>query len=119
MNNKYFVDGHISIKSKNDSFIGAGKIELMKKIKKLGSLRKAAKEMKMSYSQAWLHVEELNRFSDKPMVILKRGGREGGIAEVTDLAEQIIRKYKELKTAFDAFLKDQSGKLNVNGKNVV
>ena len=111
MTKKFYVDGHVSIKSSNSSYIGSGKIELIEKIKKLGSLRKAAVEMKMSYRQAWLHIEALNKFSDEPLVILKRGGKDGGIAEVTEYADKVILTYKNLKVAFNDFLNEQSNKL--------
>jgi molybdate transport system regulatory protein len=104
----YYVDGRVSIKSGRSSFIGPGKIELIEKIKELGSLRKAAAEMKMSYRQAWLNISELNKFSDKPLVILKRGGRNGGIAQVTEFADKVILAYKNLQTAFADFLREQT-----------
>lgn len=110
---KIFVDGRVSIKSGESSFIGHGKIELIEKIKMLGSLRKAAAEMKMSYRQAWLNIEELNKFSDKPLVILKRGGKEGGIAQVTEFADKIILAYKNLQIAFAAFLNEQTKILDI------
>lgn len=106
--NLFFADGRVSIKSERSSFIGPGKIELIEKIKKLGSLRKAAAEMKMSYRQAWLNINELNKFSDIPLVILKRGGKDGGIAQVTEFADKVILAYKNLQTAFADFLNEQT-----------
>lgn len=113
MDNHYYVDGRVSIKSGKSSYIGSGKIELIEKIKELGSLRKAAAEMKMSYRQAWLHIEELNRFSDKPLVILKRGGKDGGIAQVTEFADKVILAYKNLQAAFADFLEEQTNSLDL------
>jgi molybdate transport system regulatory protein len=51
-NEQYAVDGRIWITLGTRAFIGQGKIELINKIKELGSLRKAAMDMKMSYRQA-------------------------------------------------------------------
>jgi molybdate transport system regulatory protein len=113
MYTNFYVDGHVSIKSGKSSYIGVGKIELIEKIKELGSLRKAAAEMKMSYRQSWLNIEELNRFSDKPMVILNRGGKDGGIAQVTEFADNVILAYKSLQIAFADFLKEQTNILDI------
>ncbi len=54
------IKGRIWLDSDNSSFIGQGKIELLLKIKELGSLRKAAIDMKMSYRQAWENINQIN-----------------------------------------------------------
>ena len=113
INAKYTVEGRVWINSENFAFTGQGKIELIEKIKVLGSLRKAASEMKMSYRQAWQNIDKMNELSEKPLVILKRGGKDGGIAEVTEFAENVILAYKNLQTAFDIFIKEQTKKLNI------
>lgn len=113
LNTKYTVDGRVWINSENLAFTGQGKIELIEKIQEFGSLRKAASEMKMSYRQAWQNIDKMNKLSGKPLVILKRGGKGGGIAEVTEFAENVIVAYKNLQTAFGIFIKEQSGNLNI------
>ena len=112
MKNIYYVDGRISLKSSNYSYVGMGKIELLEKIKKYGSLKKAAIDMKMSYRKAWISVKELNNFSNNPLVILRRGGKNGGYAEVTEYAEKVILAYKKINIAFNDFLKKQTKKLD-------
>jgi len=113
LNTKFSVKGRVWIDSENSAFIGQGKIELIEKIKEFGSLRKASIEMKMSYRQAWQNIDKMNKLSEKPLVILKRGGKDGGIAEVTEFAEKVILTYKNLQTAFEAFIKEQSANLKL------
>jgi molybdate transport system regulatory protein len=113
MEKKYCVDGHIAIKSKNSTLLGSEKMELIEKIKQLGSLQKAAQEMNIAYRQAWKKIQELNKFSSKPLVILSRGGINGGYAEVTKHGDTVLLNYKDLKVAFDKFLKDQTKKLEI------
>lgn len=112
-NTRFSVEGRIWINSDNFSFIGQGKVELIEKIKEFGSLRKAAAEMKMSYRQAWQNINKMNKLSDKPLVILKRGGKNGGNAEVTEFAENVILEYKKLMLAFEEFLKTRTEKLKI------
>ena len=112
MQNPFQVDGRIWLNCKNTSFIGQGKIELILKIKELGSLRKAAIEMKMSYRQAWYHINSINKSALTPLVILKRGGKDGGVAEITAYGEKIIVTFLNLQHDFDEFLKEQTLKLN-------
>jgi molybdate transport system regulatory protein len=107
-NRIYAFGGRIWITVGNEAFIGQGRIDLICKIKELGSLRKAAIEMKMSYRKAWYDLDKINSMADRPLVILKRGGKYGGIAEITDLGEKIVSAYKEIKIEFDEFLKNKS-----------
>lgn len=119
LNTNFSVKGRVWIDSDKSAFIGQGKIELIEKIKELGSLRKASIEMKMSYRQAWQNIDKMNKLSEKPLVILKRGGKDGGIAEVTEFADKVILVYKNLQTSFDAFIKEQSTNLNILNSEVV
>jgi molybdate transport system regulatory protein len=102
------VDGRVFINAGQSSFVGQGKIELIEKISMLGSLRKAATSMNMSYRQAWAHINKINAMSRIPLVILKRGGKEGGLAQVTEYGEKVVRSYQELHKAFDEFLRQQT-----------
>ena len=46
------------------------------------------------------------------MVILKRGGLNGGIAELTPFALKTIHDFEKLNDSFEAFLVTQSDILN-------
>ena len=102
------VDGRLWINSGELPLLGNGRIELLEKIGELGSLRKAAAEMKMSYRQAWFNINEMNINAGKPLVILKRGGRDGGIAEVTDTGKKVITQFRQLQKEFKTFLKEKT-----------
>jgi len=111
--NKFSVDGRVWINSGECSFTGPGKIELLEKIKELGSLRKAASEMKMSYRQAWQRIDKMNKRAEQPLVILTRGGKDGGIAVVTEFADKVILSYKTLQSAFTKFIEEQSKTIHI------
>jgi len=105
------VEGRIWINAGDINFVGDGKIHLLEKIKELGSLRKASMEMKMSYRQAWGHINKMNLAYNKKLVILHRGGKDGGIAELTEFGVKIINIQKELQHEFEVFLNNQSKKI--------
>lgn len=107
-NRNFKVNGRVWIDSDGLSFIGHGKIELLEKTKELGSLRKAAIEMNMSYRQAWYSINKMNKTAPTPLIILKRGGNKGGSATITDFGEKIINYYDYIQTNFDEFLKFQN-----------
>jgi molybdate transport system regulatory protein len=110
---KFSLKGRIWIEVDENSFVGQGKIELLEKIKSLGSLRKAALDMKMSYRQAWLNINTMNSFSDQKVVILRQGGKDGGTATITDFGEALLRNYHAIQAAFEQFLEDQTGKMTL------
>ena len=106
------VGGRVWINSMKDTSIGKGKIQLLEQIQRLGSLRQAAIDMKMSYQQAWNKVNVLNNDFEKPLVILQRGGKDGGKAEITEFGMFIIQTYHNLNDEFQLFLKQNTEILN-------
>ncbi len=106
--NKITVRGRVWLDAGENSFLGQGKIELIEKIKELGSLRKAAIEMKMSYQKAWYNIDEINKAAGKPLVILKHGGKGGGIAQITETGEKAILIFKQLQEDFKTFVEEKT-----------
>ncbi|NPA71640.1 MAG: LysR family transcriptional regulator, partial [Gammaproteobacteria bacterium] len=56
------------ITGENDGYVGIGRVELLERIDRLGSMNKAALEMGMSYKKAWKLIEELNEMYPEPLV---------------------------------------------------
>lgn len=109
----FSVDGRIWLNIGGFSFTGQGRIELIEKIREFGSLRKAAADMKMSYRQAWQCIANMNKMAGKPLVILKRGGKNGGTAVITPFAEDLILTYRNLNLEFERFLNEKSSELHL------
>ncbi|MEZ4908302.1 MAG: LysR family transcriptional regulator [Saprospiraceae bacterium] len=112
--NKLIISGRVWINSSNQASLGKGKIKILEGIIKFGSLRQAALDMKMSYQQAWKIVNELNSDFENEVVILQRGGKDGGKAIVTDFGLQMLAFYNSLQKDFEKFLAKQSEKINKN-----
>jgi molybdate transport system regulatory protein len=109
---KLIANGRIWIETTHGPFLGYGRVELLQKIGELGSLRKAAAAMKISYRQAWDFVDQMNKRTDKPLVIFERGGKNGGGASLTPEGEKAIALFNELDTAFRKFLTTAVADLN-------
>jgi len=97
------------IDKNNKSFLGKGRIKLLKLIDKYGSISKAAKEMQMSYKAAWDAVDIINSLAVKPVVEKQSGGKGGGGTYLTDYGKELIRKFDELENEINKF-KDQINK---------
>jgi molybdate transport system regulatory protein len=109
---EYNVKGRIWIEIHKEMLMGEGKVNLLKKTAELGSLRKAADEMKMSYRKAWYSINQMNHASDEPLILLKHGGKHGGIAQITEFGEKIIEKFKSVEKEFAGFLELQTKFMN-------
>lgn len=67
----------VRLKVGGDSFLGPGKIALLHRIDRLGSISAAARDMGMSYRRAWLLVDSLNRLLAEPVLATELGGAKG------------------------------------------
>ncbi len=92
---------------KNRGFFGIGIVWLLEEIEKTGSIRKAAQNMKMSYSKAHKILKRAEEKFGKKFLIKKRGGIERGGAELTDFAKEFISSYKNFQQNIKDFAKEQ------------
>lgn len=85
------------------SYLGVGRVELLKRIDKSGSISKAAKEMGMSYKAAWDSVDIMNKLSPSPLVRSNNGGKGGGGTQLTDLGLEAVRTFEEIERVKNLF----------------
>lgn len=110
--NEYKVRSRIWICTDEGTFLGEGRIELLRQIERFGSISKAAKEMKMSYKKAWELVNSMNSQSLEPIVTGKTGGKDGGGSVLSEKGKNVIEHYSELNRKTIAFLKAEIDKIN-------
>jgi molybdate transport system regulatory protein len=87
-----------------ERFFGPGKAELLSHIAETGSLSQAARAMGMSYKKAWVLINEMNEMAKKPLILLKKGGSNGGGAELTAEGERLLSAYSKLAKQLDAMV---------------
>lgn len=103
--NKYDVRFRIWFYQGDEKFLGKGRVELLERIGRTGSISNAAKEMKMSYRQAWQMVQEMNERAKMPLVEKQLGGKMGGGAIVTDAGIKAIAQFYEFENKVKIFIK--------------
>jgi molybdate transport system regulatory protein len=86
-------------------FMGWGRATLLERIDQLGSISAAAKSMNLTYRNAWLWVEAMNRLASAPLVEKSAGGDRGGYARLTGEGRRIITDYKEKRARFQELLR--------------
>ncbi|MCX6277233.1 MAG: LysR family transcriptional regulator [Bacteroidetes bacterium] len=99
--------GRIWLETEGENFIGTGRVELLEKIGELGSLRKAAIAMGMSYRKAYYAIKSVNRLSSSPLVTFSHGGKGGGATIVTAAGRSMIGRFRSFEISFVKFLTDQ------------
>lgn len=78
----------------DEKLFGIGPCDILQRVAKTGSLRKAASEINMSYSQAWNLIDRLEKGLGFPLLIKQIGGKSGGGSQLTREAEQLVRAYQ-------------------------
>lgn len=96
--------GRFWITKRGENIAGAGRVELLRRIRDTGSISSAAKQMEMSYKAAWDSVNAMNRLSDSPLVERSTGGRHGGGTILTKEGEEFIALYEKYTVIFDKIL---------------
>ena len=97
------IDGRFWFTKEGQSFLGAGRIELLERIDTTGSIHAAAKEMKMSYKAAWERINGMNLLADHPLIERTTGGKGGGGTKLTPYARELIatfHRFNELHRQF-------------------
>ncbi len=86
-------------------YMGWGRVILLERIDKFGSIAAAARSMRLGYRNAWLWIEAANRLAPAPLVEKTTGGAGGGHARLTEEGRKAIAQYKELRAKLEELLK--------------
>ncbi|MFT7901405.1 molybdenum transporter [Tenacibaculum ascidiaceicola] len=94
----YKIKSRIWIEVDNTTFLGEGRVRLLKSIKETKSLSKSARELGISYKKAWNLIDSVNKKADKPVVVRISGGSGGGGTTLTEHGFELIEMYDTINT---------------------
>jgi molybdate transport system regulatory protein len=84
----------IWIEKDGEKVFGDGPLDILHRVERAGSLRQAAEEINMSYSQAWNLIKDLEKRLGFNLLKRKVGGERGGGSEITEEARELMIKFK-------------------------
>jgi molybdate transport system regulatory protein len=87
----------IWVESNGQKVFGDGPCEILQRVKHTGSLRMAATEMNMSYSQAWKLIDDLESKLGFTLLYKKAGGHSGGGSVLTEKGEDLAETYTQFR----------------------
>ena len=82
------------IEKDGEKVFGDGPLDILHRVERTGSLRQAAVEINMSYSQAWNLIKDLEKRLGFNLLRRKVGGEKGGGSEITDKARELMMKFE-------------------------
>lgn len=91
---------------KGGKVFGDGPLDILHRVEKSGSLRQAAEEIKMSYSQAWNLIKSLEKRLGFNLLKRKVGGADGGGSELTSEARILMERFELFREKADEMVND-------------
>jgi len=82
------------IEKDGEKVFGDGPLDILHRVERTGSLRQAAEEINMSYSQAWNLMKDLEKRLGFNLLRRKVGGESGGGSQLTEQAREMMMKFE-------------------------
>jgi molybdate transport system regulatory protein len=100
----YKIQACVWIEKDGELYIGGGRVMLLERIDKLGSIAAAARTMQLTYSNAWLWINSMNRLAPSPLVERITGGVNGGHTQLTEEGHKTVAQFHELRIKLELLL---------------
>jgi molybdate transport system regulatory protein len=86
--------------------LGPGKARLLQAIDVCGSLSQAAREMALTYRQAWMMLAEMNAAFHEELTESFTGGVRGGGMRLTATGRTVLELYQEIQAQCERVAED-------------
>lgn len=105
------MSGKIFLQTSDQKPFDLDSIHLLEKVAVHGSIARTAREIGISYPKLWHTIDNLNRLSDKPLVIKSAGGKGGGGGTtLTEEGHRFLKKIKAIQLTHSKFIRQLEDK---------
>jgi molybdate transport system regulatory protein len=104
----YAIKGRIWVEKDGELYLGGGRVMLLERLSKMGSISAAARSMGLGYRNAWLWIDSMNRLAPSPLVEKAAGGPGGGYARLTQAGYDAISLYRKLSNRMQVIIEEES-----------
>ena len=98
------IKGTFKIETASGFTVNPKIISLLREIDCTGSLNAAVANIGMSYSYAWNLINKTNCKLDTPLLVYRRGGNGGGVAQLTSSGKALLDYCNALEEDFQDFI---------------
>lgn len=76
--------------------MGPGIYNILKALEETGSIASAARRLGYSYKFIWTYIKKLEDVLGVPLVESRRGGKERGVTELTEIGKLLLNYYESM-----------------------
>jgi len=80
------------------------RVQLLEAIDATGSIRMAAKRLKITYPLAWHRLDDMEKGLGLRLVERQRGGARGGVAQLTAAGHDYVSRFNRFAAEVDAVI---------------
>jgi len=99
------IKSRIWVDKDGQELIGPGIYSILKAIEETGSIASAARKLGYSYKFVWTYIKRLEDVLGVPLVESKRGGKERGVTELTEVGKILLNYYESMSREVEEVLK--------------
>ncbi|MEM1733179.1 MAG: winged helix-turn-helix domain-containing protein [Pyrobaculum sp.] len=99
------IKTRIWIDKDGQEILGPGIYNILKALEETGSIASAARKLGYSYKFIWTYIKKLEDVLGAPLVESRRGGRERGVTELTEVAKLLINYYESMNREVEQVVK--------------
>jgi molybdate transport system regulatory protein len=92
--------------------MGPGIYNILKALEEAGSIASAARRLGYSYKFIWTYIKKLEDVLGVPLVESRRGGRERGVTELTEIGKLLLNYYESMSREVEQVAKTWEAKFS-------